>query len=299
MKTYKNLLLLCILASFNSVIFAQTRLKPIADGYIYLSGGKMNSNFGTSDTLITRYTRKPETTAQTFIRFDLKGQPGNLKTVTFNISGKSSRNKLVDVFSAFGEWTDNSLKGGESSKPSRAVYIGTFELTSTDEYHTIDITPYINSIRSSGKQDLTLVLAEREVQEDADASFYHAKENNSGKAPFLSVETGNAVFVKPANRTYYVDAQKGNDKADGRSPGTAWKTLKKVESVFLQQGDRVLFKRGGIFKGSLFVKVIPSSSGITKIGTYGKGERPRFDAEGKESFCLMIFNTPFIEVGGL
>jgi len=294
MKANRNLLLLLMLAGMHNILFAQDKLKPVSDGYIYLSGAKANSNFGTSDTLQTRYTRKAETTIQTFIRFDLKGQPEFFKSATFNICGKANGSKLVDVFSAFGEWSDTSLKGSAGSKPSRVNFIGTFELTNTDQYHAVDITPYINSIRTAGKEEITIVLAEREVQADAEPAFYHARENSSGKAAFLSVEAV-ATVAKPVNKVYYVDAKNGNDRANGTTPATAWKTLKKVESAFLLQGDQVLFKRGDVFKGSLFLKVIPSSAGITKIGAYGKGARPVLDAEGKESFCLMMFNTPFIE----
>jgi hypothetical protein len=300
-RTSYSLSMLMVVLSLISVshdVTAQTKLTPQADGYIYLSGGKMNTHFGKGDTLITRYTRRQETTAQTYIRFDLTGSAGPFKTAKFNIYGKADSAKVIDVYSAFGQWTDDSLKGSEGGKPSRVSFIGSFVVTTTDQYHELDITPYLNYVRSTGKQDITLVLVEREVQQDAGISQFHAKENPSGKAPFLSLEAG-GIAAKPVNHTYYVDAVRGNDKANGSSPGTAWKTLKQVESVFLQQGDQVLLKRGNVFKGSLFPKIIPSSTAITRIGAYGEGARPVIDAEGKESFCLMFFNTPFIEVENL
>lgn len=298
MKTCQNVLLVCLLVAMSNIVSSQTKINPVADGYIYLGGERMDKNFGSSDTLVTRYTRRPESTVHSFIRFNLKGQPRSFKSVRFNVCGKSDVNKLVDVFSAFGEWTDGTLKGSENAKPSRANYVGTFELTTADEYRTVDITPYINFIRSTGKEEITFVLVEREVQKEVAPSFYHSKESRSGKAAFLSLEAGGPAFM-PANATYYVDARNGNDNADGKSPSKAWKTLAKVESVFLQQGDQVLFKRGEVFNGSLFLKIIPASSKITRIGAYGIGDRPVLDAQGKESFCMMIFNTPFIEVGDL
>jgi hypothetical protein len=292
------LIAIVLLAGISGHVVAQTKLKPQADGYIYLAGGKMNTNFGSNDTLITRYTKRPETTAQTYILFDLAGQAGSFKTVKFNIYGKADSTKLVDVFSAFGKWTDGSLKGSEGGKPSRAGFLGTIELTSTGKYYELDITPYMNYVRSIGKKEITLVLVEREQQKDAGISQFHAKENSSGKSPFLYLEAGKTA-VKPANSIYYVDAVNGNDQANGTTQSAAWKTLKKVESVFLQQGDKVLFKRGSVFKGSLFLKIIPSSVSITRIGAYGEGDRPILDAEGRESFSLMLFNTPFIEIEDL
>ncbi len=106
---------------------AQTRLTPQADGYVYLGGAKMDANFGMSDTLITRYSRRAETTAQTYIRWDLAGQAGSFKTVRFNIYGRTdSASKLVDVYSAFGEWTDGSLKGVLARSHRGLVLLGPF-----------------------------------------------------------------------------------------------------------------------------------------------------------------------------
>lgn len=295
---FKSFVTIVLLAAISSNAVAQTKLKPQADGYIYLGGAKMNTNFGTGDTLITRYTKRQDATTQTYISFDLTGQGNHFKTAKFNIYGRTDSTKLVDVYSAFGKWTDGSLKGSEGGKPSRTSFIGTFAVTATDKYYELNITPYLNYVRSIGKEEITLVLVERELQKDAGISQFNAKENPSGKAPFLYLEGDNKVF-RPINNTYYVDALHGNDKANGTSAAAAWKTLKKVESVFLQQGDKILFKRGSIFKGSLFPKIIPSSALITRIGAYGEGDKPIFDAEGRESFCLMLFNTPFIEVEDL
>ncbi len=126
-------------------------------------------------------------------------------------------------------------------------------MTATAQNYAVDITSYVNYIRSIGRKEITLVLVEREQQKDGGISQFHAKENASGHAPFLYLEGGGAAFksvnstARPANATYYVDAVGGNDRADGKSVASAWKTLKKVESVFLLAGDQVLFKKGGRF----------------------------------------------------
>ena len=44
-------------------------------------------------------------------------------------------------------------------------------------------------------------------------------------------------------RTYYVSCE-GDDKNDGLTPETPWKSLEKVSSAYLYEGDGVLFKRG-------------------------------------------------------
>ncbi|MFO7936383.1 MAG: right-handed parallel beta-helix repeat-containing protein [Kiritimatiellia bacterium] len=50
---------------------------------------------------------------------------------------------------------------------------------------------------------------------------------------------------------YYVDAVKGNDGYAGTSADSAWKTLNHVNSAAIKPGDRVLFRRGQIWRGTL------------------------------------------------
>lgn len=69
--------------------------------------------------------------------------------------------------------------------------------------------------------------------------------------------------------TYYVSTS-GDDKNDGLTPETAWRTLEKVSSAYLYEGDGVLFKRGDLFRGG--VKTV---SGVT-YGAYGEGAKPEF-----------------------
>ncbi|OAS17875.1 right-handed parallel beta-helix repeat-containing protein [Paenibacillus oryzisoli] len=73
-----------------------------------------------------------------------------------------------------------------------------------------------------------------------------------------------------AGATYYVDASIGNDGNDGISSEHAWKTITKLNSVTLQPGDQVLFKRGEVWQG---VTLRPSSSGVDgnpiQYGSYG------------------------------
>ncbi len=69
--------------------------------------------------------------------------------------------------------------------------------------------------------------------------------------------------------TYFV-CEAGNDESDGRTPETAWKTLRKASDAALLPGDCVRFRRGDIFRGQLRCK-----AGVTYTG-YGEGEKPRF-----------------------
>ncbi|CAN5564236.1 hypothetical protein BH18ACT1_BH18ACT1_01900 [soil metagenome] len=56
----------------------------------------------------------------------------------------------------------------------------------------------------------------------------------------------------PSERTYYVSST-GSDSASGTSPGSAWRTIAKVNAANLEPGDRVLFRGGASYPGSLYL----------------------------------------------
>lgn len=63
---------------------------------------------------------------------------------------------------------------------------------------------------------------------------------------------GAAVLVSAAPAaTYYVDAERGSDQADGTSASAAWRTLAKASRASLQPGDRLELARGQIHPGQL------------------------------------------------
>lgn len=74
----------------------------------------------------------------------------------------------------------------------------------------------------------------------------------------------------PANAgKFYVSESTGNDKRDGRTPLTAWKTIERLNYQRLEPGMFVLFERGGTYRGS--VRTWP---GVTYTA-YGTGPKPR------------------------
>jgi len=89
---------------------------------------------------------------------------------------------------------------------------------------------------------------------------------------------------------YYVDATAGNDANDGRSPGSPWQTIAKVNASTFQPGDSVLFKRGETWIGTGLV--VPSSGvGGAPIvfGAYDAGANPIID--GNDLVNCIIANT--------
>ena len=74
--------------------------------------------------------------------------------------------------------------------------------------------------------------------------------------------------------TVYYVSPNGNDDNDGKSPTTAFKSMKApiFSMNVLKPGDAVLFERGGLWR---LTSAIKCKEGIT-YGSYGTGEKPTF-----------------------
>ena len=88
-------------------------------------------------------------------------------------------------------------------------------------------------------------------------------------------------------KTYYVDSAGGSDLAAGTSQSTAWQSLAKVNSAPLVAGDTVLFKRGGVWSGSLKITASGTSSSAITIDAYGTGNLPVIGGGGASS-CVVL-----------
>src|SRR5690554_1943923 len=79
--------------------------------------------------------------------------------------------------------------------------------------------------------------------------------------------------------TYYFSSIEGNDArtaVQAQDPSTPWKTISKLNAVFstLKPGDRILFKRGETFLGSINLIKSGASGNHLVIGAYGSGAKP-------------------------
>ncbi|MCL6589047.1 MAG: right-handed parallel beta-helix repeat-containing protein [Firmicutes bacterium] len=72
---------------------------------------------------------------------------------------------------------------------------------------------------------------------------------------------------------YYVDSLRGNDCNSGLSEAKAWRSIEKVNNARLVPGDRILFKRGGVWRGNLTPQSGNEKQYIT-YGAYGEGAKP-------------------------
>ena len=87
----------------------------------------------------------------------------------------------------------------------------------------------------------------------------------------ISLLISSAVYAT----NYYVKTS-GKDNNTGRSDAQAWATIAKVNSSFtsLAPGDKILFKRGDTFYGTIRISKSGTSGLPITIGAYGKGADP-------------------------
>lgn len=95
--------------------------------------------------------------------------------------------------------------------------------------------------------------------------------------------TDAAVPQAAVGTTYYVSVD-GNDADDGRSEDHAWASLEKVNSMKFAPGDRVLFKAGDVWNGSLKLRGISGTEDAPIVfSSYGDIEqlgRPVINGNG-------------------
>lgn len=90
----------------------------------------------------------------------------------------------------------------------------------------------------------------------------------------------------PEGATVYYVSNNGDDKNDGKSPETPWKSVAKACN-FSRKGDYVLFERGSIFRQQM--TLFP---GVT-YSSYGEGEKPRFYGSWDSSDPEMWIETEY------
>jgi len=102
------------------------------------------------------------------------------------------------------------------------------------------------------------------------------------KAPLLLI-LGALVALPASAADYHVDCRGGSDDDDGRSPGTAWRTLAKASATTFSPGDSLLLQRGTRCTGTLWPKGSGEPSQPLRLAAYGTGALPIVDAAGGEA----------------
>jgi len=111
-----------------------------------------------------------------------------------------------------------------------------------------------------------------------------------------------APALVPANayaETYYVDANSGDDRRDGKSPAGAWRNLTRLNSYPLVPGDRVMLVAGSVWKQPLTITRSGRKDAPIRIGVTGAGARPRIEAGGVSPHGVALLNVEYVHLRGL
>lgn len=105
--------------------------------------------------------------------------------------------------------------------------------------------------------------------------------------------------VNTSGKTYYVDAINGNDENTGLSKDKALLTLNSVNNLSLEPGDRVLFKRGCVWNGTLVIKNSGTAKNPIVIGMYGEGSKPMINGCSQVEATVLLLDVSYVTVRNL
>ena len=119
-----------------------------------------------------------------------------------------------------------------------------------------------------------------------------------------NVSANETETLAETGTTYYVSSLNGDNNADGKTEGTAWETLNKINDITLQPGDKVLLERGSVFDSQyLHIKGSGTAENPIIIDVYGDEgkEKPVIDAKGQgiwyQDYGVTLDNSQHVNKG--
>ncbi|MFD1631790.1 right-handed parallel beta-helix repeat-containing protein [Pseudopedobacter beijingensis] len=98
---------------------------------------------------------------------------------------------------------------------------------------------------------------------------------------------------------YYVDSQSGDDKNNGFSEKTPWKTLYNVNLRTYQPGDSIFLKKESSWESRLVLKGSGSVGKPIVLTAYGKGTMPHIMGNGKVDQVILLEEVDYWVVNGI
>lgn len=99
--------------------------------------------------------------------------------------------------------------------------------------------------------------------------------------------------------SYYLDATSGDDANDGTSPENAWKTLNKANMAKYKPGDKLLFKKGEVFVGTLEFTGEGTAEQRVFIDSYGDGTAMPVISGNGALYAVHVYNSTFVTIQNL
>ena len=92
---------------------------------------------------------------------------------------------------------------------------------------------------------------------------------------------------------YFVDAKNGDDDNSGNQLDSPWKTVEKINSIILEPGDNVYFKRDTSYSHGLQINGDGTKDNPITVSAYGEGDAPKFTNTNDS-----VFNGNAIQING-
>lgn len=104
---------------------------------------------------------------------------------------------------------------------------------------------------------------------------------------------------EPEYRHFYLDASTGDDSYDGATPETAWQSMGRLETESFGPGDRILFRRGEVFRGRFTLNGSGTPNLPLMIGAYGDGPKPHLAGGSLDLEVILIGDNSGLEISDL
>lgn len=100
-------------------------------------------------------------------------------------------------------------------------------------------------------------------------------------------------------RTFYLDADLGDDQSAGTAPSAAWKSLVKLNSTTFHPGDRILLRSGNTWTGQLWPKGSGSPEHPIIVDKFGGNALPVINGAGLSEDAVLLKNQQYWEIRNL
>nr|WP_294898246.1 sialate O-acetylesterase [uncultured Pedobacter sp.] len=294
-KTYTFLVLALLLVQ--STAFSQSQTFTPTDDAMIWQGGQ-SSNYETKNQMYVKI--QSGQSRYSYVKFDLSGFNLNAtgRTVVRLYCEKKADNAVSNTINVMAvsdnTWTEATLN--YTNAPARESVVGTNTIDDqVGQYYEWDITNYINSLNVTKTSNTILSLAFSDGTTSNNTVYFTTKEGVESQRPELQIYEQASV-----PKTYYVDADNGNDANDGLSETNAWKSLVNPNSTVLVPGSKILFKAGGAWMGQLTPLGSGSNGQPIIIDQYGTGNKPMINGGGLNGTgTVKLYNQAYIEVNNL
>ncbi|MBR4661454.1 MAG: S-layer homology domain-containing protein, partial [Clostridia bacterium] len=224
----------------------------------------------------------------------VKGEnDGDFKTATFDFSDKFSADTFdwdYDVLNLLVCPFDVDYRGVLDGLPNgkfRIAYIGFFpDQASADAFGLSTASDPIRDYISN--YFLYTELDWREADDATIESYDTLLTNRVNEILNSKSEVTPADITKNGGKVYYLSSFRGDDKNDGLTPDTPWKSISNLwtyktgtpmRKTILKAGDGVFFERGSIYYperyGKSMILTLDVVDDVT-YGAYGTGPKPQF-----------------------